>query len=196
MRGTGDVPSYACVVPVVVSLLAVLLVVVLLVLFLPLSFALRYRAGTARRLARGWVATANAAAIGISLVLLLASAAMADLWVPGALRATLAGLAAGATLGLLGLALSRWEATHQSLHFTPNRWLVLAVMLVVAARIAYGFWRAWTAWGATPDESSWLADAGLAGTMGAGALVVGYYLVFWLGVRQRFRRHRRTLPLA
>jgi hypothetical protein len=179
-------------VPIVAVLLAVVLVVVLFVLFLPLSLVLRYRAGTARQLARGWLATVNAVGIGVSVVLLLASAAVVDVWVPRALPATLAGLAGGVTLGLLGLALSRWEATHESLHFTPNRWLVLAIMLAVAARIAYGFWRVWTTWGAAPAESSWLAESGVAGTMGAGALVVGYYLAFWLGVRQRFRRHRRA----
>ena len=43
---------------------------------------------------------------------------------------------------MIGLALTRWESDSQSLHFTPNRSLVLLVTLLVAARIVYGFWRA------------------------------------------------------
>lgn len=33
--------------------------------------------------------------------------------------------------------------TPRTLHDTPTRWLVLAITLVVAARIVYGLWRGW-----------------------------------------------------
>jgi hypothetical protein len=178
-------------VPVLVAFVAVVLLLVMMVLLIPFSLVMRYRTGTARQVARGWVATANVVSIGISVVLLVSTAAITTFWVPGALPYTLGGMAVGCVLGLLGLAMSRWEPTAHALHFTPNRWLVLGILLVVTARIAFGFWRAWHAWGTTPDDSTWLAEAGLAGSLGAGAVVVGYYLVYWWGVRRRFRRHRQ-----
>src|SRR5262249_27772877 len=152
---------------------------------------LRYRASTARRPARGWVAALNVGAIGFAAILLLAGAAVTSAWVPRAFSYAVAGMAAGGLLGLLGLALSRWEETGRSLHYTPNRWLVLAVLLVVTARLVYGIWRAWHAWHTTPDEASWLAASGAAGSLAAGALVVGYYLAYWAGVWRRFQQHRR-----
>jgi hypothetical protein len=74
------------------------------------------------------------------------------------------------------------------LHYTPNRWLVLAITLVVTARVLYGFWRAWESWRAGLSEGSWFVAAGVAGSMAAGAVVLGYYLVYWIGVRRRLRR--------
>jgi hypothetical protein len=183
-------------VPVLVALVVVVLLLALLVLLVPvlvpLSLVVRYRTGTSRQRARGWLATANVIAIAISTVLLLVSSAATSFWVPRALPYTLAGLAGGCLLGLLGLAWSRWETTPQGLHFTPNRWLVLAILLAVAARIGYGLWRAWNTLGTTPDEGSWLAEAGLAGSLAAGAVVVGYYLAYWAGIRRRYHRHRRS----
>lgn len=181
--------------PFLIALLAVAFGLLVFLLMIPLSLVMRYRSGTARQLARGWVATANVWSIGISVVLLLGTATVTTFWVPGALGYTLAGMAAGALLGLLGLALTRWEPSAHGLHFTPNRFLVLAILLVVTARIGWGFWRAWSSWGDAAD-SSFLAEVGLPGAMGAGAAVVGYYLSFWVGVRRRYRRHQRLVPPA
>ena len=83
----------------------------------------------------------------------------------------------------------RWEAGGASLHYTPNRWLVLGISLVVTARLAFGFWRSWQAWHATSDYGSWAAESGVAGSLAAGAVVLGYYLTYWLGVRRRVRWH-------
>ena len=129
-----------------VALALVLLLPLALVALMPLSLVLRYRASTARRQARGWVAAINVVAIGVSAALFLTVAAATSFWVPRAFTSALLGLAGGSALGLLGLVLSRWEATPGTLHYTPSRWLVLAIMLVVAARIVYGLWRAWHAW--------------------------------------------------
>jgi hypothetical protein len=178
-------------VPLIIGVAAALLAVLAAIALMPLSFVIRYRAGTARRLARGWVAILNFLAVAFSAALLLFAAAVTSLWVPPALRSTLAGLAAGVLLGLLGVWGSRWEATPRSLHYTPNRWLVLAVMLVVAARLVYGFWRAWHAWRLAGDDASWLATAGVAGSLAAGAVVLGYYLAYWTGVWIRIKLHRR-----
>jgi hypothetical protein len=171
------------------AILLVLLLPLLFVLLLPVSLLQRYRMGTARRPARGWLATLNVVAIGLSSLLFLLGAAVTSVWVPRALTFALLGLAAGVLLGALGLLVSRWEHGPGTLHYTPNRWLVLAITLLVAARIGWSFARAWNAWQAGASATGWLAAAGVAGSLGVGAVVLGYYLAYWLGVRRRFRRH-------
>jgi hypothetical protein len=116
------------------------------------------------------------------------TAAISNRWIPNAFRYTLIGSACGFALGFIGLALSRWESTPQGVHYTPNRWLILLITLVVTARIFYGFWRGWNAWQTTPAGESWLAVSGAAGSMGAGAAVLGYYLIYWAGLLRRVRR--------
>lgn len=174
--------------PVLIAILGVVLLLALIAVSVPLSILQRYRAGTARRRARGWVATVNMFGLLLSAFLLLLSAALATGWVPRALPYAMAGLLGGCALGLVGLGLSRWEPETGALYYTPNRWLVLSITLLVAARLLYGFWRGWQAWQSTPSGISWLDAAGAAGSMGAAAVVLGYYLVYWTGVRYRFRR--------
>lgn len=178
--------------PLLLAPLLLLFVLMTALLLMPLSLVLRYRRSTARRQARGWVATLNVVSLAISAALFLTTAAITHFWVPHALTYSAAGMAAGALLGLAGLWLSRWEVAPQSLHLTPNRWLVLLVMLVVTSRLLYGVWRAWYAWISRTPDTSWLAAAGVAGSMGAGAVVIGYYLTYWYGVRRRIRRHETT----
>jgi len=180
-------PFIAVAIALVGGVLAVLVL-------MPLSLVLRYRAGTARRPARRWVAAINVVAVSVSAMLLLMVAAVTSYWVPVALRYALLGLAGGGFLGLLGLWLSRWEETPRSLHYTPSRALVLAIMLVVAARLAYGLWRSWHAWHAAAGDTSWLVASGAAGSLAAGALVLGYYLTYWAGVWARISRHLRSRP--
>ena len=170
-------------------LLAVALVLAPIVL-MPLSLVLRYRAGTARRQARGWVAMLNLVGLAISTSLFMVGAALASIWVPHALRYSLLGLLGGFALGIIGLWLTRWERAPESLHYTPNRWLVLGVTLVVTARVLFGFWRGGHAWRQAAGDTSWLAAFGVAGSMAAGAVVLGYYVSYWMGIRRRLRRHR------
>ena len=164
----------------------------MLVALVPISLMLRYRASTARRMARGWVQAINVVAIGLSATLLLAAAALANLRVPRAFTYAAAGLLGGCVLGVLGLALSRWEVTPRGLHYTPSRALVLAIMLVVASRMVYGVWRAWHAWHQPLTDTSWLAASGAAGSLAAGAVVIGYFLAYNAGVWRRLRHHRRA----
>jgi membrane associated rhomboid family serine protease len=176
-------------------LLAVFLLLAIVVLasiaLLPLTLLQRYRVGTARRPARGWLIAINLVGTAISVALFVIASAVTSTWVPYAFTYTLMGLAAGLSLGLLGLALTRWEPTATLLYYTPNRVLVLAITLIVTARVLYGFWRSWHVWTAGLDYSSWAAESGIAGSMAAGGVVLGYYLGFWLGVRSRMKRHRR-----
>jgi hypothetical protein len=90
-------------------------------------------------------------------------------------------------LGLLGLKLTTWERAARALYYKPNRWLVLLITLAVAGRLVYGFWRIWHAWQTTGPDPSWLARAGIPGSMGVGALVLGYYFTYFAGVRWRVR---------
>jgi hypothetical protein len=172
-----------------VLILAFILFVILGAIALtPFTLVQRYRMGTARRRARAWSSTVNVVGLALSAGLFLASAAVTSIWVPNAFTYSLTGFIGGCLLGVVGLALSRWESARGSLHYTPNRWLVLGITLVVTARVALGFWRSWRAWGSTLDYASWAAASGAAGSLGAGAVVLGYYLVYWLGVRRRLRR--------
>jgi hypothetical protein len=178
-------------VPFIAVAVALIGGVLALIALMPLSLVLRYRAGTARRPARRWVAAINMAAVAISSALLLMAAGVTSYWIPMAFRYALMGFLGGCLLGLLGLWLSRWEETPRSLHYTPSRMLVLAITLVVTARLLYGFWRSWHAWHAAAGDVSWLAASGAAGSLAAGALVLGYYLTYWAGVWRRINRHRR-----
>ena len=168
-------------------LLVALLFVCAVILATPLLLLLRYRAGTARRLARPWVLTVNFLSMLLSAGLFIWIAAMTNFWVPRAFGYSLIGMLTGCLLGLLGLAATRWEKTPGAIYYTPNRWLVLLVTLAVAARMVYGLWRIWHAWRTTGADTSWLAAAGIPGSMAVGALVVGYYLTYFAGVRWRLR---------
>jgi hypothetical protein len=177
-------------VPALLILLVILLVLAAMVLAVPLSIWRRYRVGTARRAARGWVSTINVASLGVSAVLLLAGAIVTNVWVPRAFLFSLGGLIGGGLLGLIGLAMTRWEITPRSIHYTPSRLLVTAILLLVLARVIFGFWRSWHLWQNEQGEFAWLAASGAAASIGAGSIVVGYYIVYFLGVRRRAGRHR------
>ena len=165
----------------------VLLLPVAFVILLPFSVLQRYRAGTARRKGRPWVATLNVVVISVSVLLFVLAAAITNTWVADALLCAGAGLIAGGMLGLLGLRWTRWEPTARGLHYTPNRSLVLIITLAVGARLLYGIWRAWQTWDNSRSVASWLADSGAAGSLAVGAVVLGYYFTYWAGVARRLK---------
>ena len=156
---------------------------------IPVSLVLRYRAGTMRRPARRWVSTLNIVTLSLSTVFFMSVAAMTNVWVPSAFLSALAGLVLGASLGVFGILLTKWEKAGPTMYFTPNRWLVLALTAVVAVRVMYGFWRSWEAWQAPVAGTTWLATSGAAGSLAAGATVIGYYLAYSVGVRRRANAH-------
>ena len=159
--------------------------VLVLVLALPLSLVMRYRAGTARRPGRRLVTTLNLVMLALSVVVFLWAAAITSFWVSNTFKYSVLGLIGGGFLGLLGLALTRWEKTPQALYYTPNRWLILVITLAVTARLLYGLWRIWHAWRTAGPDTSWVASAGVAGSMAVGAVVLGYYLIYSAGIRWR-----------
>jgi len=100
---------------------------------------------------------------------------------------SLIGFVSGSVLGLFGLVVTRWEKTPIAVYYTPNRWVVLLITLAVAIRMLYGFWRIWHAWRICGPGSTWLASAGIPGSMAVGGLVIGYYLAYFAGIRWKLR---------
>ena len=171
--------------PFLILLLVLPLVVIAL---MPLILIQRYRMGTARRLARLWVTTLNLALMALSVLLFLTGAAVTAMWVPNAFSGAVAGLVVGTGLGLVGLALTRWEPTAATLHYTPNRWLVLVVTFMVSARVLYGFWRSWKAVEAGVYGTQMVLAFGIPQSLAVGGAVIGYYVAYGLGVRRRIRK--------
>jgi hypothetical protein len=56
--------------------------------------------------------------------------------------------------------------------------------------LVYGLWRIWHAWRTSGANDSWLASAGVAGSMAVGAVVIGYYLTYSCGVLVRLARQQ------
>jgi hypothetical protein len=182
-------------------ILFVLLVFILLSLggVVLLSLALRYRAGTARRQGRRWTAGLNVWLTAFSAVFFLSFTLVISIWIGPAFRFALIGMGCGGALGLLGLGMTRWESRHEGLFYTPNRWLALIVTLAIAARFIYGWWRATHSDGSisASGDQHWLITAsGTQLSLAVAAGLIGYYLVYSIGVRLRMelwdQRHRRS----
>ncbi len=174
-----------------IPLAVAFLVLLMLVLAMPFLLVQRYRIGIARRRGRQWVATLNLVLILLSVGVFLSAAAITNYWVPSAFLSSLLGLAGGTVLGAFGLALTKWEETPQALYYTPNRWLVLLITFAVALRLLYGFWRGGRAWSGPEIGTSWVAAAGIAGSLAVGAIVLGYYVTYSTGIRRRLTHHRK-----
>ncbi|MBN6150438.1 DUF1453 domain-containing protein [Xanthomonas sp. AmX2] len=177
--------------PVLLAIpLAIVIALAVTAVLLPLSLLQRFRYGTSRRQARGWLAGVQFWSALVSSALLLGFAAVAGHWWPNAGSYALAGWGGGLLLGWLGIASSRFEPTPQGLYYTPNLWLVLALTLMVVARIVAGLvqgWRTWTQDAAWPLHG-WMSHASL---LAAGALLLGYASAYaWL-LRRRARRFDR-----
>ena len=180
--------------PFVLLLLLIPLVVIALTPFLLIQ---RYRAGKARRPARPWVATLNIFAMAFSTVFFLISAALTTIWVPGTFEGAVIGTPIGWLLGGLGLLITRWEPTPHSLHYTPNRWLVLIVTLLVTARVIYGLVRSLAVMQSGTTGLAAVAAFGVPQSVGVAAAVIGYYMAYNVGLRLRIRRwERRPLRRA
>ena len=157
-----------------------------------LSLALRYRAGTARRQARRWVASLNVWMTSFSAVLFLSFSFLLSFWVESAFRFALIGMVFGGILGLLGLAMTRWENQDEGLFYTPSRWLALIITSAIAARFVYGWWRATHSGSSAPADQHWLITAsGTQLSLAVAAGLIGYYLVYSIGVRLRVTRHEQ-----
>jgi hypothetical protein len=176
-------------------LLLVVLLPVVLIALMPLILIQRYRVGTARRMARPWTATLNVVLMTLSVISFLAGAAVTAVWVPNAFTGAAAGFALGVGLGIVGLLLTRWEPARSTLHYTPNRWLVLIVTFVVSARVLYGLWRSWTVARAGVYGIPMVLAFGIPESLAAGGIVIGYYFAYTVGLRRRILGCRdRAMP--
>ena len=154
-----------------------------------LSLALRYRAGTARRRARPWAASLNMWLTSFSTVFFLSFTLLLSFWIGSAFRLALIGLGCGGILALLGLALTRWERRPDGLFYTPSRWLAVIITLAIAARFIYGWWRATHSGSSAPGSQHWLITAsGTQLSLAVAAGLIGYYLVYFIGVRLQMER--------
>jgi hypothetical protein len=157
-----------------------------------LSLALRYRAGTARRQARRWVASLNVWMTSLSAVLFLSFTFLVSFWVESAFRFAVIGMALGALLALLGLALTRWESQREGLFYTPSRWLALVVTLAIAARVVYGWWHATHSGSSASGDQHWLTAASATElSLAVAAGLISYYLFYSIGVRLQLALHER-----
>ena len=153
-----------------------------------LSLALRYRAGTARRQARRWVASVNVWMTSFSAIFFLSFTLLLSFWVGSAFRFALIGMGVGGILGLLGLALTRWESRPEGLFYTPSRWLAFIIVFAISARVVYGWWHATHPGSSAPGHQRWLITAsGTQLSLAVAAGLIGYYLVYSIGVRLRLR---------
>ncbi len=171
--------------PLLLLPLAVLAFVLLWLLLLPLGLVLRYRNGRARQRAVGWVLASNAWLLLVSALVFLASAWGSGHWVAQALPWSAAGMLAGLLLGVVGVWRTRFEITPAGFHYTPNRWLVLMLTVVVAVRIGLGMWQGISHIRGGADAGDWLAETGRLFTVGG--LLLGYYLAYAWGLRRRWR---------
>ncbi len=157
-----------------------------------LSLALRYRAGTARRQGRRWVANLNVWMTSLSAVLFLSFTFLISFWLGTAFRFALIGMGSGGILGFLGLAMTRWESQPEGLFYTPSRWLALLVTLAIAARFVYGWWHATHSGSSAPRDQHWLmTTSGTELSLAVAAGLIGYYLVYTIGVRLQVARHEQ-----
>jgi hypothetical protein len=157
-----------------------------------LSLALRYRAGISRRQARPWVASLNMWATSLSAVFFLCFTLLLSFWIPSAFRFALIGMGCGGILGLIGLAMTRWEKRYEGLFYTPSRWLALLIIAAIGARIVYGWWRATHPGSTAPGDQHWFMTASATQlSLAVAAGLVAYYLIYSIGVRLQIARHHR-----
>jgi len=156
-----------------------------------LSLALRYRAGTARRQARRWVASLNVWMTSLSTVFFLFFTLLLSFWVGSAFRFALIGMGVGGILGLVGLAVTRWESRIDGLFYTPSRWLAFIIVFAIAARVVYGWWRATHPGGGIGNQHWLITASGTQLSLAVAAGLISYYLVYSVGVRLRLRRYEQ-----
>jgi hypothetical protein len=105
------------------------------------------------------------------------------------LGALLGGIACGAVLGAIGLRYTKFEVTAQGRFYTPHTYIGLAITALFVGRLLYRFLDVYN--GVIPAAT---AGQGLASayqrspfTLAVFGTVVGYYVLFYLGVLQRTR---------
>lgn len=172
--------------PLLLVPLGLLLLVALWLVLLPLGLWQRYRRGRAQRRVRPWSARLNLWSWTLSVAMFLAGAAFAGIWIERAFVHAAVGALAGALLGLVGWRLARVEPDPVGLRHTPNAALVLALTLLLAARISLGLWQ--LAHAGDAGAVAWLARQ--AGLLAVGGLLLGHQMGYAWALRRAFARCR------
>ncbi len=178
-------------------------------LLLPLGLWQRYRRGRARRRVQPWVLRANAWLLLASSGMFLLGAWLAGYWVAAAVPHAVLGLLAGVLAGTVGLWLTRFEREDAQgsilrgwgpgrvaglltrepaarLYYTANRWLVLGLTVLAAARIGFGLLQVARLWDGADAQVDWLARQG--SLLAVAGLLLGHYLAYTWGLRRRLPR--------
>lgn len=118
---------------------------------------------------------------------LIAFAATRDMNLLGAL---LAGVAIGAALGWLGLRMTKFETTAQGSFYTPHTYIGLIVSALLLGRIAYRFLAVYPSMhaAAQSNQNPFAAYQRSPLTLAIFGVVVGYYILYYIGVLQTSRR--------
>lgn len=169
-------------------LLPLLLIAIFMfgLLMWPIGLWLGFKRGKSRRRAVPWATGFNAWGMLVSTTVFLITAAVTHRWVQDAFRYAVIGLCAGMLIGALSVAITRWERVEKHLYFTPNRWLILLLTLIIAARFGYSLWRGWASWQAGIHHTVWVSQQ--APLLGVGGVLIGYQLFYSWALRRRVRR--------
>ncbi len=138
---------------------------------------------------RIWVRISIFAAVGG--IFLLASLRNTSL-----LGALLGGLVGGAALGILGLRHTQFELTPEGRFYTPHTYIGLIVTALFLGRLLYRF-LALNLGGqnvASADQNPFASYQSSPLTIGIFGVLVGYYVLFNLGILQKFKTLAVTEP--
>jgi hypothetical protein len=101
-------------------------------------------------------------------------------------------MAVGSILGLIALAMTRWENEPEGLFLHSEPLARTFVTLAITTRFVYGWWRATHVSSNAPNDQHWLITAsGTQLSLSVAAGLIAYYLVYSIGVRLRVTRHEQ-----
>lgn len=123
-------------------------------------------------------------------ILTAAAAAVATVTVRDVslLLALLAGMACGAALGFVGLRYTKFQVQSDGRFYTPHTYIGVAVSALFFGRLLYRFLAVYD--GTLPGAAASRGFAGYQGspfTLAVFGALVGYYVLYYLGVLQRTR---------
>ena len=99
-------------------------------------------------------------------------------------------IVAGAALGMIVL------LARRSLWRTVTRALALLLVLAIATRLIYGWWHATHPGSSVPaGQHPWMTASFTQLSLAVAAGLIGYYLIYAIGVRLRLSRHERRRSL-
>lgn len=134
---------------------------------------------------RMWVRIGILTALTVVVVTLAIIGPAPDLTV---LEGLIAGICGGAALGYLGLRHTKFEITSEGRFYTPHTYIGLIVTAIFVGRLLYRYLSVYD--GTLPASTG---GGGLAATfhgpftLAVFGIVVGYYVLYYLGVLQRTR---------